>query len=375
MTLEQKYKALEVVPVDDSLALDSEIVASADGPYSESNTADKMFDGDIDSFWESPYGGSDANLPKDVIITLDDVYRLEQVSFTSHTIQNGGVTEYEVAVSVDGQTWTKVAAGSVDPEEYKQGRNVTVDARFLPVNAQYVKFTVLGAVGRIPAEDNVYGRVAEMQLYGTSQAAIDKEQARAELQAKVDEMKDKPNLNYTDDSWNAFQAKITEAEAMLDNSGEYTAQDMRDMKTALDNAFNALKVNEQPGESTPKENLQAAVDALKGLDENLYTSDSWAAFKNAFDAAQTVLSKEGATDQEYTDALAALDAAYKGLVKKETPVDPSKPGSGNSGTGGSGADGDKAVQTGDAASPAGLLAVLAISGGGVVVLARRKKVR
>ena len=375
VTLEQKYKALEVVPVDDSLALDSEIVASADGPYSESNTADKMFDGDIGSFWESPYGGSDANLPKDVIITLDDIYRLEQVSFTSHTIQNGGVTEYEVAVSVDGQTWTKVAAGSVDPEEYKQGRNVTVDARFLPVNAQYVKFTVLGAVGRIPAEDNVYGRVAEMQLYGTSQAAIDKEQARAELQAKVDEMKDKPNLNYTDDSWNALQAKITEAEAMLDNSGEYTAQDMRDMKTALDNAFNALKVNEQPGESTPKENLQAAVDALKGLDENLYTSDSWAAFKNAFDAAQTVLSKEGATDQEYTDALAALDAAYKGLVKKETPVDPSKPGSGNSGTGGSGADGDKAVQTGDAASPAGLLAVLAISGGAVVVLARRKKVR
>ena len=375
VTLEQKYKALEVVPVDDSLALDSEIVASADGPYSESNTADKMFDGDIKSFWESPYGGSDANLPKDVIITLDDIYRLEQVSFTSHTIQNGGVTEYEVAVSVDGQTWTKVAAGSVDPEEYKQGRNVTVDARFLPVNAQYVKFTVLGAVGRIPAEDNVYGRVAEMQLYGTSQAAIDKEQARAELQAKVDEMKDKPNLNYTDDSWSAFQAKITEAEAMLDNSGEYTAQEMRDMKTALDNAFNALKVNEQPGESTPKENLQAAVDALKGLDENLYTSDSWAAFKNAFDAAQTVLSKEGATDQEYTDALAALDAAYKGLVKKETPVDPSKPGSGNSGTGGSGADGDKAVQTGDAASPAGLLVVLAISGGAVVVLARRKKVR
>ena len=142
------------------------------------------------------------------------------------------------------------------------------------------------------------------------------------------------------------------------------------MATALDNAFAALEVNDQPGGTTPKENLQAAVDALKGLDENLYTSDSWAAFKNAFDAAQTVLSKEGATDQEYTDALAALDAAYKGLVKKETPVDPSKPGSGNSGT-----DGDKAVETGDAASPAGLLAVLAISGGAVVVLARRKKVR
>lgn len=371
--LEQKYKALEVVPVDDSMALGSEIVANADGLYSESNTADKMFDGSLDTYWESPYGGSNANLPKDVIITLDDIYRLEQVSFTSHTIQNGGVTEYEVAVSMDGQTWTKVAAGSVDPEEYKQGQNVTVDARFLPVNAQYVKFTVLGAVGRIPAEDNVYGRVAEMVLFGTSQAAVDKEQAQAELQAKVDEMKAKLNLNYTEASWNAFQAKIAEAEAMLQNAGEYTAQNMRDMTTALDNVFAALEVNDQPGGTTPKENLQAAVDALKGLDEKRYTADSWAVFKNALDAAQAVLNKEGASDQEYTDALAALDAAYKGLVEKETPTDPSKPGSGNAGGSGSGSGG--AVQTGDAASPAAVLAVLVISGGAVTVLARRRKMR
>ena len=278
-----------------------------------------------------------------------------------------------MAVSLDGETWTKVAEGSVDPEEYKQGQNVTVDARFLPVNAQYVKFTVLGSVGSVPAEDNMYGRIAEMQFFGTSQSAIDKEQAQAELQAKVDAMKAKPNLNYTVDSWNAFQAKIAEAEAMLENPGEYTAQNMRDMATALDNAFAALKVNDQPGETTPKENLQAAVDALKGLDENRYTADSWAVFKNALDAAQAVLDKEGASDQEYTDALAALDAAYRGLIEKETPVGPSKPGSGSAG--GSSTDGDKAVQTGDAAVPAGLLAVLAVSGGAVVVLARRKKVR
>ena len=372
-TLEQKYKALEVVPVDESLALGSEIVENADGLYSESNTADKMFDGSLDTYWESPYGGVDANLPKDVIITLDDVYRLEQVSFTSHTIQNGGVTEYEVAVSLDGEIWTKVAEGSVDPEEYKQGQNVTVDARFLPVNAQYVKFTVLGSVGSVPAEDNMYGRIAEMQFFGTSQSAIDKEQAQAELQAKVDAMKAKPNLNYTVDSWNAFQAKIAEAETMLENPGKYTAQNMRDMATVLDNAFAALKVNDQPGETTPKENLHAAVDALKGLDENRYTADSWAVFKNALDAAQAVLDKEGASDQEYTDALAALDAAYRGLIEKETPVGPSKPGSGSAG--GSSTDGDKAVQTGDAAVPAGLFAVLAVSGGAVVVLARRKKVR
>ena len=90
---------------------------------------------------------------------------------------------------------------------------------------------------------------------------------------------------------------------------------------------------------------QAAVDALKGLDEKRYTADSWAVFKNALDAAQAVLNKEGASDQEYTDALAALDAAYKGLVEKETPTVPSKPGSGNAG--GSGSGGNGGVSGGD----------------------------
>ena len=43
--------------------------------------------------------------------------------------------------------------------------------------------------------------------------------------------------------------------------------------------------------------------------------------------------------------------------------------------GGNGGSGYGAVQTGDAAAPAGLLAVLVISGGVVTVLARRKRMR
>ena len=227
---------------------------------------------------------------------------------------------------------------------------------FLACNAPIKQLYNLG----VEIEEN-----SELDLF----EAYNKHAGDPRIPDVVKDMEAKPNLNYTVDSWNAFQAKIAEAEAMLENPGEYTAQKMRDMVTALDNAFAALKVNDQPGETTPKENLQAAVDALKGLDENRYTADSWTVFKNALDAAQAVLDKEGASDQEYTDALAALDAAYRGLIEKETPVGPSKPGSGS----GSGSGG--AVQTGDAASPAGLLAVLAVSGGAVVVLARRKKVR
>ena len=92
-------------------------------------------------------------------------------------------------------------------------------------------------------------------------------------------------------------------------------------------------------------------------------------YKQGRDGGQEDVHKEGASDQEQTDAIAALDAADRGLIENETPVGPSKPGSGSdSGSGG-------AVQTGDAASPAAVLAVLVISGGAVTVLARRRKMR
>ena len=165
------YDALVIEPVDESLKLDTDkVIAGAEALYSESNVPARMFDGDLGTYWESPYTGSNAKLPQDVVVELTDICQLEQVTFISHTIQNGGVTEYTISVSLDGNEWTEVTSGTVDAGAYKQGQNVRVDARFAPADAKYVKFTVEGAVGRIASEDNKYGRIAEMNLYGTAEA-------------------------------------------------------------------------------------------------------------------------------------------------------------------------------------------------------------
>ena len=74
--------------------LPSSVVAGATGLYSEDNVADKMFDEDLATYWESPWSGPDAKLPQDVVVELDDSYVLEQVSFISHTIHNGVITDY-----------------------------------------------------------------------------------------------------------------------------------------------------------------------------------------------------------------------------------------------------------------------------------------
>ena len=231
------YDALVVDPVDESLMLDTDkVVAGAEGLYSESNTADRMFDNDLRTYWESPYGGSNAKLPQDVIVTLANKCQLEQVSFTSHTIQNGGVTKYTVSVSLDGSQWTKVASGKVDADAYKQGQNVRVDARFVPADAKYVKFTVEGAVGRIPSEDNKYGRIAEMDLYGTT--AADK----SELEALYNEYKDLSSKGYIKDTWTAFQDAMKAAESVLNNEAA-TADEITAATEGLKAAIDGLRIS------------------------------------------------------------------------------------------------------------------------------------
>lgn len=428
------YDALVIQPVDESIILKDSIVTGGDALYSESNTYDKMFDKDeygepnLNTYWESPYGGENAKLPQDVVLTLADSYQLEQVSFTSHTIQNGGVTEYTVSVSLDGKSWTEVASGTVDANAYKQGQNVRVDARFAPADAKYVKFTVEGAVGRVPEEDNMYGRIADMDLYGTTKAdktelsaliaevnALDPndyteeswaalsealeaanavaadnsataaqvkdaydtlmaakgaleettdpgptpEDPRVELATLIGKMSGVVNDNYTKESWDAFQAQLKAAIELDANAA--TDEEVQAMIDALNAAYEGLVKD-------GKAELESVIDQMENVEKGNYTDTSWNAFQAKLAEAKAMLDAGTATDDEMLAMAQALQAAYDNLVKK----DGGQPGTG---AGGSGADGDKAVQTGDAASPAGLLAVLAISGGAVVVLARRKKVR
>ena len=126
VALRNAVMSLETKPVDEGKLLSGHI-ESADALYSESNTADKMFDGDLSTYWESPYSGSNVGLPKDVVVKLNKTYTLEQLTFISHTARNGGVTNYRISVSMDGQNWTNVTSGLVDYDAYLKNENVTVN--------------------------------------------------------------------------------------------------------------------------------------------------------------------------------------------------------------------------------------------------------
>ncbi len=165
---------------------------TADALYSESNYANNMFDGDLLTYWESPYWTDDAFLPKDVVVDLGKTYTLEAIEFISHTIPNGGITAYELYVSMDGEEWTRVAEGTKDADAYRQQVNVTITEVFEEVNAKYVKLTALGAVGRIEEEDNQYARIAEMNFYGEAVKCAVHEET---------ELKDKKDATCTADGY------------------------------------------------------------------------------------------------------------------------------------------------------------------------------
>ena len=300
------YDALVIEPVDPSLELDTDkVIESAEAMYSESNVVDRMFDGDLLTYWESPWSGENAKLPQDVILTLANKCQLEQVSFTSHTIQNGGVTEYTISVSLDGEEWIEVTSGSVDANAYKQGQNVRVDARFLPAEAKYVKFTVEGAVGRIPEEDNMYGRIAEMDLFGTTTAD------KSELEALYNEYKDLSSTGYIKDTWTAFQDAMKAAESVLNNEAA-TADEITAATEGLKTAIDGLRIS--------KATLEKLLNTAKTHQANGDVDDCVQSIKDLFAEAiaegDAVMANDHATYEEVMDASFKLVQALGALDMK-----------------------------------------------------------
>ena len=143
---------------------------------------------------------------------------------------------------------------------------------------------------------------------GEAQESADK----TELQALYNANKDKPNDNYTEESWAVFQKALDEAKAVLDDE---TAT-----QTQVDAAENALKkaveeLTEQT-EAVDKTALQALYDANKNRPNRNYTEESWTAFQKALAKAKVVLDDENATQTQVDAAEQALSKAIDKLEKK-----------------------------------------------------------
>lgn len=210
------------------------------------------------------------------------------------------------------------------------------------------------------------------------------------LQKLYDEYSAIEKGNYTDDSWNAFQAALTAAKDVLDDKDAAQAE-VDAAEAALTAAKAALEEIQTP-EPADKDALLKLFNENQNKTEANYTAESWAVFKAALDQAYAVLSDDEATQEAVDEAYADLEAAVAQLAKNPEPgTDPDKPSGGDDqqggdnqqtggdkkpGTGTSGTDSDKAVQTGDNTTlplMAGMCMLMFAAAAAVVII--RKKTR
>ena len=151
--------------------------------------------------------------------------------------------------------------------------------------------------------------------------------------------------DYTAESWKALQDAITAADGVLADKNA-TQEQVDAALSALTAAYQGLTKVEPTPDPTPDVVDKTALDtgisqvkqAMTGLNESDYTTESWKALQDALAEAEKVAGDEGATADDVQKAAAALQAAYKGLTK----VDPSTPGNNgnNGGDGSNAADGN-----------------------------------
>ncbi len=75
--------------------------------------------------------------------------------------------------------------------------------------------------------------------------------------------------------------------------------------------FVTIQIGEEP---VTKDDLKAAIDEARKEREDSYTSESWSEFADAIAGAETIYEKEDATEEQYREALKALEAAKSNLV-------------------------------------------------------------
>ncbi|WP_343249477.1 LamG-like jellyroll fold domain-containing protein [Diplocloster hominis] len=124
--------------------------------------------------------------------------------------------------------------------------------------------------------------------------------------------------NYTDDSYNALQTAIRQAEAA---AGRITTADELNAEVGrLQAAIDALTEKKEPA-VVDKSKLQKLYEENKDKKQGSYTGESWNLFRDKLEQAQLVLNDKNATQKSVDDAHKALSEAIDKLRTAQTAVD------------------------------------------------------
>ena len=138
----------------------------------------------------------------------------------------------------------------------------------------------------------------------------------SELEGKINEAEALNESDYTPDSWDAMQAVLAEAKAMLENKTAETQEEIDAMVARLAEAIEYLTPAGGSGEEELDYSaLQDKINEAEALNQSTYTADSWNAMQAVLAEAKAMLENKTAETQEEIDAMVAeLAEAINNLV-------------------------------------------------------------
>lgn len=258
-----------------------------------------MLDNNPDTFWHTDWR-QDLELSNEehhkVTLTFKDgnprtVSKLTYLPRQDR--ENGRILKYRISVEkADGSTETVAQGEWADNAE----RKTAVFSQ--PVEAVKVILKIDDSKGD---SVGVHATIAELNLYEPAEAF-----GSSELQAEVDKYKDLTEDEYTDISWRAFINAYERALAVINKEGSTEAEYINACENLQKAAAN---LTEKPTANKLSDEIKEA----EKKDMSGYSSDIAVAYAGAVSKAESVLSKENATQKEMENALAVLQTAGKAV--------------------------------------------------------------
>ena len=273
------------------------MTATAGSAHSD-GAAQNVLDGDINSLWHTNYGNdedkaSNGGRPKHwITIDLGGSYLVSGLQYTPRKTANpnGTITEYQIEISTDGETFYPYERG-----EWKKDSAVkTVYFTFAAAAATHVRLRAL------ETKDD-FASAAEIRMIGKAQdsGAVN----RLELAQEVLNYGDKTDM--FSELYPEFSEAVGTAKELLEDSSVSQQQ--------LDAAFGALQTAKTQSFQTIDDDIAAAIADKNAKVPEEYNITSWAAYRKACEAVEN-LSGETALEEKLKLFL-NLKEAEKNLVK------------------------------------------------------------
>ena len=203
--------------------------------------------------------------------------------------------DYDLQVSLDGETWTTITEVRDNSAPKGSKHNVREYLYDQDVYARYVRMQ-----GIKPAGDYGYS-LWEFEVYGLT--------LKSELKEYYDENKNIDVSNYTPKSVAAYRDALDYVVEVYKNK-DATSSQIIDAKQQLKDAIDGLTLK------ADKKALENIIKKANDISTDVYTEKTVKVLNEALKDAKNVYADENATQKQVTTAVSGLQKAIDGLVKK-----------------------------------------------------------